>query len=183
MVTGVRGIAVQDRFVDGTKLKIVDSDGANERILPTVGAALSPSWHPSGRYIVYCDADDRGTRIAQFDLRTMRTQLLPASSRGLNITPVYTKDGKNIVWASGAIRRRSHAGQRQGSDSLRCHSWDGADRGRRRRARPEGKQVVFSRRVRHAASFYMNGDGTGYGADAVGDGKAATQGARTVAGR
>jgi len=101
-LTGVRGIAsTKIAYIDGTKLKIVDSDGANERILPTVGAALSPSWHPSGRYIVYVDADDRGTRIAQFDLRTMRTQLLPASKRGLNITPVYTKDGKSIVWASG----------------------------------------------------------------------------------
>jgi len=101
-LTGTRGIAATKiAFIDGTKLKIVDSDGANERTLPTVGAALSPSWHPSGRYIVYADADDRGTRIAQFDLRTMRPQLLAASTRGLNITPVYTKDGKSIVWASG----------------------------------------------------------------------------------
>jgi tol-pal system beta propeller repeat protein TolB len=101
-LTGTRGIAATKiAFIDGTKLKIIDSDGANERVLPTVGAALSPSWHPSGRYIVYADADDRGTRIAQFDLRTMRTRLLSASSRGLNITPVYTKDGKSIVWAMG----------------------------------------------------------------------------------
>jgi TolB protein len=31
----------------------------------------------------------------------MKPRLLAASNRGLNITPVYTKDGKNIVWASG----------------------------------------------------------------------------------
>jgi tol-pal system beta propeller repeat protein TolB len=101
-ITGTRGIAASRiAFIDGAKLKIIDSDGANERTIPTVGAALSPSWHPSGRSLVYVDADDRGTRIAQVDLRTMRPRLLPASSRSLNITPVYTKDGKNIVWAAG----------------------------------------------------------------------------------
>src|SRR5439155_568132 len=101
-ITGTRGIsASRIAFVEGPHLKIVDSDGANERTIPTAGAALSPSWHPSGRYIVYVDADDRGTRIAQIDLRTMRPRLLSASNRGLNITPVYTKDGKSIVWASG----------------------------------------------------------------------------------
>jgi tol-pal system beta propeller repeat protein TolB len=101
-ITGVRGIAsTKIAFIEGKVMKVIDSDGANERILPTVGAALSPAWHPSGRYIAYVDADDRGTRIAQIDLRTMRARLLPASNRGLNITPVYTKDGKNIVWAAG----------------------------------------------------------------------------------
>ena len=101
-ITGTRGIAsTKIAFIDGGKLKIVDSDGANERTIPTVGAALSPAWHPSGHWLVYVDADDQGTRIAQVDLRTMRPRLLTASNRGLNITPVYTKDGKSIVWASG----------------------------------------------------------------------------------
>jgi len=101
-VTGTRGIAsTKIAFIEGKKLKVIDSDGANERTLPTVGAALSPAWHPSGKSIVYVDADDRGTRIAQIDLRAMRPRLLSASNRGLNITPVYTKDGKNIVWAAG----------------------------------------------------------------------------------
>jgi TolB protein len=101
-ITGTRGTAAtRIVYIDHGKLKIVDSDGANVQILPTAGAALSPSWHPSGRYIVYVEADDRGTRIAQYDLRTMKSQLLPASPRGLNIGPVYTRDGKSIVWASG----------------------------------------------------------------------------------
>jgi tol-pal system beta propeller repeat protein TolB len=101
-ITGTRGVAASRiAFIDGTKLKIIDTDGANERTIPTVGAALSPSWHPSGRYLVYVDADDGGTRIAQVDLRTMKPRLLAASTRGLNITPVYTKDGKYIVWANG----------------------------------------------------------------------------------
>jgi tol-pal system beta propeller repeat protein TolB len=164
-LTGVRGIAATKiAFIDGTKLKIVDSDGANERTLPTVGAALSPSWHPSGRYIVYCDADDRGTRIAQFDLRTGRTQLLPASSRGLNITPVYTKDGKSIVWASGGDSPAElMLASANGNDSLSVPfvGRSGFETTSPSFS-PDGKQVVFmSPRPLTPQLYIMNVDGTG----------------------
>jgi tol-pal system beta propeller repeat protein TolB len=164
-ITGTRGIAAtRIAFVDGTKLKIVDSDGANERTIPTVGAALSPSWHPSGRYLVYSDADDRGTRIAQIDLRTMKPRLLSASDRGLNITPVYTKDGKNIVWASGGdspaeLMLASAAGDDSvpkpfvGRTGFETTSPSFS---------PDGKQVVFmSPRPLTPQLYTMNLDGTG----------------------
>jgi tol-pal system beta propeller repeat protein TolB len=164
-LTGVRGIAATKiAFVDGTKLKIVDSDGANERILPTVGAALSPSWHPSGRYIVYCDADDQGTRIAQFDLRTMKTQLLRSSSRGLNITPVYTKDGKSIVWASGGDSPAElMLASANGNDSLSVPfvGRSGFETTSPSFS-PDGKQIVFmSPRPLTPQLYIMNVDGTG----------------------
>jgi TolB protein len=164
-VTGVRGIAAtRIAFIEGAKLKIVDSDGANVRTIPTVGAALSPSWHPSGKSLVYVDADDRGTRIATVDLRTMRPRLFPASSRGLNITPVYTRDGKNIVWASGGdspaeLVLADAAGQdsvsvpyvgRRGSETT-SPSFS-----------PDGKQMVFMSPVPLTPQLYtMNVDGTG----------------------
>jgi tol-pal system beta propeller repeat protein TolB len=164
-ITGTRGIsATRIAFVDGTHLKIVDSDGANERTIPTAGAALSPSWHPSGRFIVYVDADDRGTRIAQVDLRTMKPQLLAASNRGLNITPVYTKDGKNIVWASGGdspaeLVLASAAGDDSvpkpfvGRTGFETTSPSFS---------PDGKQVVFMSPVPLTPQLYtMNVDGTG----------------------
>jgi tol-pal system beta propeller repeat protein TolB len=164
-VTGVRGIAsTKIAFVEGTHLKVIDSDGANERTLPTVGAALSPSWHPSGRWIVYCDADDAGTRIAQFDLRTMRTKLLTASNRGLNITPVYTKDGSSIVWAAGS----------DGPAELYLASANGDDSTAKPFVgrtgfetaspsfSPDGKQIVFmSPRPLTPQLFTMNVNGTG----------------------
>jgi tol-pal system beta propeller repeat protein TolB len=163
-LTGVRGIAATKiAYIDGTKLKIVDSDGANERILPTVGAALSPSWHPSGRYIVYADADDRGTRIAQFDLRTMRPRLLAASTRGLNITPVYTKDGKSIVWASGGDSPAElMLASAVGDDSL---SVPFAGRTGFETTSPsfspDGKQIVFMSPFPLTPQLYtMNVDGT-----------------------
>ena len=164
-LTGVRGIAATKiAFVDGGKLKIVDSDGANERILPTVGAALSPSWHPSGRYIVYADADDNGTRIAQFDLRTMRTRLLGASSRGLNITPVYTKDGKSIVWAMGGdAPAELMLASATGDDSMpKPFVGRSGFETTSPSFSPDGKQIVFmSPRPLTPQLYTMNVDGTG----------------------
>jgi len=164
-ITGTRGIAAtRIAFIDGTKLKIIDSDGANERTLPTAGAALSPAWSPSGKSIVYVDADDRGTRIAQFDLRTMRPRLFSASNRGLNITPVYTRDGKNIVWASGGdAPAELLLANASGEDSIAVPFV-----GRRGAETtspsfsPDGKQIVFMSPVPLTPQLYtMNVDGTG----------------------
>jgi tol-pal system beta propeller repeat protein TolB len=164
-LTGVRGIAATKiAFVDGGKLKVVDSDGANERTLPTLGAALSPSWHPSGRYIVYADADDNGTRIAQFDLRTMKTRLLAASGRGLNITPVYTKDGKSIVWAMGGdAPAELMLASATGEDSLpKPFVGRTGFETTSPSFSPDGKQIVFmSPRPLTPQLYTMNVNGTG----------------------
>src|SRR5438105_2882968 len=164
-ITGTRGIAAtRIAFIEGAKLKIVDSDGANERTLPTAGAALSPSWHPSGRYIVYVDADDRGTRIAQIDLRTMRPRLFSPSTRGLNITPVYTKDGKSIVWASGGDSPAELVlASANGEDSVSVPfvGRTGFETTSPSFS-PDGKQVVFMSPVPLTPQLYtMNVDGTG----------------------
>jgi len=164
-ITGTRGIAASRiAFIDGTKLKIVDSDGANERIIPTVGAALSPAWHPSGRYLVYSDADDRGTRIAQVDLRTMKPRLLAASNRGLNITPAYTKDGKNIVWASGGDSPAELVlASATGDDSVpRPFAGRTGFETTSPSFSPDGKQLVFMSPFPLTPQLYtMNVNGTG----------------------
>jgi tol-pal system beta propeller repeat protein TolB len=164
-ITGTRGIsASRIAFIDGTKLKIVDSDGANERTIPTAGAALSPSWHPSGRSLVYVDADDRGTRIGQVDLRTMKPRLFSPSTRGLNITPVYTKDGKNIVWASGGDAPATlMLANATGDDSVAVPfvGRTGFETTSPSFS-PDGKQVVFMSPVPLTPQLYtMNVDGTG----------------------
>ena len=164
-VTGTRGIAsTKIAFIEGKVMKVVDSDGANERTLHTVGAALSPSWNPSGRSIVYVDADDRGTRIAQIDLRTMRPRLLSASNRGLNITPVYTRDGKNIVWASGGDSPAElYLASASGEDTVAKPfvgrtGFETTSPG----FSPDGKQIVFmSPRPLTPQLYTMNVDGTG----------------------
>lgn len=164
-ITGERGIsATRVAFVDGTKLKIIDSDGANERTIPTANAALSPAWHPSGRYIGYVDADDQGTRIAVVDLRTMRSRLLPASNRGLNITPVYTRDGKSLVWASGGDSPAELVMASTGSDDSLAVPYVGRQ-GAETTApsfSPDGKQIVFQSPVPLTPQLYtMNVNGTG----------------------
>jgi len=165
-ITGTRGIAAtRIAFIDGTKLKIVDSDGANERTLPTSGAALSPAWNPNGKSLVYVDADDRGTRIAQIDLRAMKPRLFPASSRGLNITPVYTRDGKNIVWASGGDSPAELVlADATGEDSVSV-PYVGRGGGAETTSpsfSPDGKQLVFMSPVPLTPQLYtMNVDGTG----------------------
>ena len=163
-ITGTHGIAAtRIAFVDGTKLKIVDSDGANERTIPTVGAALSPAWHPSGRYLVYVDADDRGTRIAQVDLRTMKPRLLSASNRALNITPVYTKDGKNIVWANGGDSPAELVLASAAGDDSVAKPFVGRTGFETTSPSfsPDGKQVVFMSPVPLTPQLYtMNVDGT-----------------------
>jgi len=164
-ITGTRGIAsTKIVFVEGKVMKVVDSDGANERILPTVGAALSPAWHPSGKSIAYVDADDRGTRIGQIDLRSLRPRLLSASKRGLNITPVYTKDGKNIVWAAGGDSPAElFIASATGEDSVpKPFVGRTGFETTSPSFSPDGKQIVFmSPRPLTPQLYTMNVDGTG----------------------
>jgi TolB protein len=101
-ITGTPGIAASRiAYVQGSHLHVVDSDGAHDDVITTPGAALSPAWHPGGKVIVYSDFNDAGTQIGEVDLATRQARLLSATPRGLNITPVFTRDGRSIVYASG----------------------------------------------------------------------------------
>ena len=100
-LTGIRGAAASRiAFLRGSLLYVVDADGTHERQLTVRGRALSPAWHPSGRWIVYSDITDVGTQIAEVDVGTGKVRLLTVTPRGYNITPVYTPDGKRIVFAA-----------------------------------------------------------------------------------
>jgi tol-pal system beta propeller repeat protein TolB len=100
-LTGTRGNAASRiAYVREGILRIVDSDGANDRAVSHGGRALSPAWHPSGRWIVYSDFRESGTQIAEVDLLTGGVEILDATPRGFNITPTYTPDGTAIVFAS-----------------------------------------------------------------------------------
>ncbi|MBA2687778.1 MAG: PD40 domain-containing protein [Gemmatimonadaceae bacterium] len=171
-ITGQRGFA-QSRLVyvhNGT-LRVVDSDGANDRAITNGGSALSPSWHPAGNRIVYSDFNDAGTQIAQVDIWTRRVKLVEATRRGLNVTPAYTPDGRRIVYTAGGVgpsdlvvtyadslipaRRFSYAAQETSSPSFS----------------PDGSRVAYiSPRIWQGSGtnarltpqiFTMNADGTG----------------------
>lgn len=100
-ITGTRG-AAQTRvaFVRGGRVYLVDSDGHGERAISESGTALSPAWHPSGRWIAYSAFGPRGTQIVVRDVQSGGTRV--ASPRpGLNITPEFSPDGSLLIWAFG----------------------------------------------------------------------------------
>ncbi|HUF25737.1 MAG TPA: hypothetical protein VMM18_02050 [Gemmatimonadaceae bacterium] len=101
-ITGVRGIA-QTRvlFVRAGRVYVIDSDGANERPLTDEESASSPAWHPDGRHIAYSSQSDAGTRIHVRDLATGQVRAVTATPGPLNITPIFSPDGRSLVYAHG----------------------------------------------------------------------------------
>lgn len=100
-ITGQRGIsATRILFVRDQRLWSTDFDGANTVQMQTPGAALSPSWHPNGTFIAYQDLAQDGTHISVRDLKTNVSRRVSREG-GSNISPVFSKDGRNLMFASG----------------------------------------------------------------------------------
>jgi TolB protein len=102
-VTGVRGIAAtRIAFVRDGQIYITDSDGADTRPLTQKGnGPLSPTWHPTGRYLAYSVFGPRGTALAVLDVAAGAVHLLPATPSGLNTTPAFSPDGNTIAYTHG----------------------------------------------------------------------------------
>lgn len=100
-ITGRPGIAASRiAYVHNGLIRVVDSDGANDRALTKRGLSLSPSWHPSGDKIVYSKflEGGGGTQLEEMNVVTARTNKIGGG--GLNITPVYSHDGRHVVYAT-----------------------------------------------------------------------------------
>jgi tol-pal system beta propeller repeat protein TolB len=167
-ITGKRGIAAtRIAYVHNGLIRVVDSDGQNDRAVTRTmagrGTAMSPAWHPNGRRMVYSRMSNAGTQIEQLDLETGSARSM--SPTGLNITPVFSQDGRNIVYASG---------DESGTD-LMMVSADAADgvlapqrltfgRGSDNNSpsfSPDGRQIAFiSGRSRFPEVYTMDADGT-----------------------
>ena len=163
-ITGKRGIAAtRIAYVHNGMIRIVDSDGQNDRAVTERGTAMSPAWHPNGRRLVYSRMSNAGTQIEQLDLETGVARSM--SPTGLNITPVYSQDGRFIVYSSG---------DESGSDLLMV-SADAANgsmapqrltfgRGSDNQSptfSPDGRQIAFiSGRSRFPEVYTMDADGT-----------------------
>ena len=161
-ITGTRGIArTRILFVRDGRIHVVDSDGAEERVLTGEGLGLSPAWHPGGRYIAYADMTDRGTQIVVHDLTTGRGRRMVATPGALNITPVFSPDGTRIVYAHG---------EEEGTDLVVADPF-GDGRGRRITVgrgtdnvspsfSPDGRRIAFtSGRSGHPEVYIMDADG------------------------
>lgn len=161
-LTGTRGIAAtRIAFVRDRRVWVVDSDGyAAEAI--TDGPVLSPSWHPTGRYLAYQGYNDRGSQIAVRDMETGQSRFMAATRSGLNMTPAWFPDGQQLVYAHGleagtdlyvanpfgdAAARRITVGR--GTDNVSPT------------VSPDGRRVAFtSGRSGHPEVYISDADGT-----------------------
>jgi TolB protein len=162
-ITGRPGIAAtRIAYVHNGLIRLVDSDGANDKPVTRRGLSLSPAWHPRGDRIVYSKflEGGAGTQLEEFELASGRTRTI--SGGGLNITPVYSQDGRSIVYASGS---------ESGTDLMmapvdnptvvqRLTFGRGSDNGSPSFS-PDGRQIAFfSSRSRFPQIYTMDADGT-----------------------
>jgi TolB protein len=166
-ITGVRGIAstrvAYIQGVRGSKLYVVDSDGAFPTPVGDDSGALSPAWHPKGTHIAYSVVGSRGCcQIFVYDLASGSARQIQAVGGGLNTTPTFSPDGGVIVYTHG---------EDAGTDLFATTVFD---RGPARRITvgrgsdntsptfsPDGRRLAFtSGRLGHPEVYISDADGT-----------------------
>jgi TolB protein len=106
-ITGVKGIAsTRVLYVRDKQVRIVDSDGANDRVVAGGAPACfvtcaSPAWHPNGRTVAYTVMTETGTRLAVRDLATNAVRWASATPYSIAITPAFSRDGSLLAYAYG----------------------------------------------------------------------------------
>jgi len=101
-ITGTRGVAAtRILYVKDGKVRVVDSDGENDRAVTTTGTTLSPTWHPNGRTIAYSVFGERGTQVMVRDLSSPTARRVTEAGAALNITPAFSPDGSLLVYSHG----------------------------------------------------------------------------------
>ncbi len=97
-VTGQKGIAAtRITFSRDERVWVVDSDGANPR--PVTPRGLGPTWHPSGRYIVYYAFDEDRIRLYVTDVITGAQRSLTNEKGANDVTPSVSPDGRSVVFS------------------------------------------------------------------------------------
>jgi TolB protein len=167
-ITGVRGIAAtRIVYVREKQIRIIDSDGANDRTLVGGAAACfftcaSPAWHPNGRTVAYSVMTETGTRLAVRDLESNAVRWASATPYSLAITPAFSRDGSVLAYAYGT---------ENGTD---IHVAPALTAGQARRVTigrgseninptfsPDGRKIAFvSGRLGHPEVYITDADGT-----------------------
>lgn len=161
-ITGQKGIAqTRVAYMDGSRLRIVDSDGEGDESMPVAANALSPAWNPAGTMLAY-STWGTSSRIMVVDLRTRRSRAMAnATPSNTNLSPVFSVDGSSIVY--------SHAGE-SGTDLYLVPVADDAPARRLSVGQadnvgptfsPDGRKIAFtSGRSGHPEIYIMDADGT-----------------------
>ncbi|MBX9928872.1 MAG: hypothetical protein K2X99_08165 [Gemmatimonadaceae bacterium] len=160
-ITGQRGTA-QTRilFVREQRLWSVDSDGANAQPLAGVGSALSPAWHPSGRYIAYVALADDGTHVVFRDLRAGSAKRV-STRLGSNSSPAFSPDGATLVFASGDDGTDLFASQPFEGEGPRRVTVGRGTTNTQPSFSPDGRRIAFtSGRLGHPELYITDADGT-----------------------
>ena len=168
-ILGQPGIAATRLlFVRNGRIMRVDADGANAEPLRTAGfPSLSPAWRPDGLGFAYTAYVRSGQPIVIQGFDGSRV-MLPGTEVGLNITPVFSPDGRKLAFAQGT---------EAGTDLYLSESprgrWEEAGAPQRLTAgrfadnlspafSPDGSRIAFiSTRARTPQLYIMNADGTG----------------------
>ena len=162
VVTEQRGIA-QTRvlFERGGRLWMVDSDGANAHPISGTEGGMSPSWHPSGRYLAYCLVANDGQHIQLRDMVTGTTTRVPGHGASSN-TPAFSPDGMTLVFASGSDGFDLFAASPFSKEAAqRLTAGRGSVANQQPTFSPDGRRVAFlSDRSGRPEVYIMDADGT-----------------------
>ncbi|HEY5491684.1 MAG TPA: hypothetical protein VIK25_10885 [Gemmatimonadaceae bacterium] len=160
-ITSTRGVAAtRVAFVRDQRLWIVDSDGATLQALDAGAAALSPAWHPTGRYLAYAQMANDGTHIAVRDLVTGQSRRL-RDLGGTNITPAFSPDGSTLVFSSGDDGTDLYAVSAFGGDAPRRVTVGRGSPTSSPSFSPDGRKIAFiSGRLGHPEVYITDADGT-----------------------
>jgi TolB protein len=162
-ITGTRGIAAtRVLFVRDGQIYVCDADGYDVKALSPKEGAMSPAWHPSGRYIGYSVFTKAGTEIVIQDLTNGGTRHLVGTPGGLNSAPVFTPDGKWVVYAHGdEVGTDLFAANPFSNDPARRITVGHGTDNTQPTFSPDGQQIAFtSGRSGHPEIYITDFDGT-----------------------
>ena len=160
-VTGVRGIAqTRIAYVRNRQIRIIDSDGANDRALAPAG--LSPAWHPNGRVVAYSVMTDSGTMLVTRDLGTGGVRWVTSTPYSIAITPAFSRDGALIAYGFGREQGTDiHLAPALGAGQARRVTIGRGSENMNPSFSPDGRKIAFvSGRLGHPEVYITDADGT-----------------------
>jgi TolB protein len=163
VVTGVRGVAsTRALFERGGYLWIVDSDGAFPHAIPGTGGALTPAWHPNGRYVAYDELANTGHHTIVVRDLAAGTSRRFATRFTLNTMPAFSPDGSTLAFVAGGDGTDIYTVAPLGNTPpARVTFGPGSTTNAQPSYSPDGRQIAFtSSRLGHPEVYIMDADGT-----------------------